>query len=80
MMIQIPLLQTMTALTSHLLVQPVALYRVERADLGTNKERTVALLLYAHPDANLGISALALRMQTIVQAMHDAGGFAVDLT
>ncbi len=60
--------------------EPVALYRVERADLGMSKGRTVALLLYAHPNTNLGLSALALRMQTIVQAMDDAGAFAMDLT
>lgn len=59
--------------------QPVALYRVERADLRTSKGKTVALLLYAHPSANLKMSALALKMQTIVQAMEDAGEFAMNL-
>ena len=59
--------------------QPVALYRVERADPRTSKGKTVALLLYAHPRANLSLSALALKMQTIVQAMDDAGDFAMNL-
>ncbi len=60
--------------------QPVALYRIERTDLWASKGKTVALLLYAHPGANMGIAALALRMQTIVQAMDDAGVLAIDLT
>ncbi len=60
--------------------QPVALYRIERNHLWASKGKTVALLLYAHPDANLGTAALALRMQTIVQAMDDAGVLAIDLT
>lgn len=59
--------------------QPVALYRVERNDLGTSKGKTVALLLYAHPRANLAMPALALKMQTVLQAMEDAGEFAINL-
>ncbi len=35
---------------------PIALYCVERT------EHTVAFLLYAYPDANLGMPALALRI------------------
>lgn len=64
---------------SSIAAQPVALYRVERADLRISKGKTVALLLYAHPSANLSLSALALKMQTIVQAMDDAGEFAMNL-
>lgn len=60
--------------------QPITLYRVDRIDIRASKGKTVALLLYAHPGANLGLSALALTMQTIVQAMDDAGAFAMDLT
>ena len=58
---------------------PIALYRVEGANLSTSKGKTVVLLLYAHPHPNFGVTGLALKMQTIVQAMDNAGMFAVEL-
>ena len=61
---------------------PVALYRVEKAGPGTSRGKTVALWLYAQPDAHdedPSFATLADALHTIARAMNHAGMLAEDL-
>lgn len=56
-----------------ILTSPAVIYRVEKA---TDKGKTVAFLIYAHPDAKDHLLPLQLRLQMLLQSMDHKGAFA----